>query len=73
MSHIQYLLSYLITFIYLSSCPPLCDWSINVIFFFFLSFSLFRAALAAYGGSQARRPIGAVATSLHQGHSNAGF
>ena len=25
----------------------------------------------AYGGSQARGPIGAVATSLHQSHSNA--
>eukprot|EP00108_Taenia_solium_P006331 TsM_001148800 transcript=TsM_001148800 gene=TsM_001148800 len=26
----------------------------------------------AYGGSQARGPIGAVATSLHQSHSNSG-
>ena len=26
----------------------------------------------AYGGSQARGPIGAVATSLRQSHSNAG-
>ena len=25
----------------------------------------------AYGGSQARGPIGAVATNLHQSHSNA--
>ena len=36
-------------------------------FFFFLFFGLFafsRAALAAYGGSQARGPIGAVATIL---------
>ena len=30
------------------------------------------AALAAYGGSQARGPIGAVATGLRQSHSNAG-
>ena len=30
------------------------------------------AAPAAYGGSQARGQIGAVATSLHQSHSNAG-
>jgi len=30
------------------------------------------AALAAYGGSQARGLIGAVAASLHQSHSNAG-
>ena len=31
------------------------------------------AAPAAYGGSQARGPIGAVATGLHQSHSSAGF
>ena len=37
--------------------------------FFFLSF--FRAAPTAYGGSQARGPIRAVATSLCQSHSNA--
>ena len=30
------------------------------------------AAPAAYGGSQARGRIGAVATGLHQSHSNAG-
>ena len=30
------------------------------------------AAPAAYGGSQARGQIGAVATSLRQSHSNAG-
>ena len=30
------------------------------------------AAPAAYGGSQARGLIGAVATGLHQSHSNAG-
>ena len=30
------------------------------------------AAPAAYGGSQARGPIGAVATGLRQSHSNAG-
>ena len=33
---------------------------------------LFSAAPAAYGGSQARGLIGAVAASLHQSHSNAG-
>ena len=30
------------------------------------------AAPVAYGGSQARGLIGAVATSLHQSHSNSG-
>ena len=39
---------------------------------FFLVFCPFRAALAAYGGSQARGLIGAVAAGLHQSHSNAG-
>ena len=33
--------------------------------FFFGSFCVFRATPMAYGGSQARGPIGAVATSLH--------
>ena len=36
--------------------------------FFFLPFS--RAVPTAYGGSQARGLIGAVAASLHKGHSN---
>ena len=46
---------------------------------FFLLFILFiclfafsRAAPVAYGGSQARGLIGAVATGLRQSHSNAG-
>ena len=37
------------------------------IFFFFLPF---RAAPMAYGGSQARGPIGATAAGLHHSHSN---
>ena len=41
-------------------------------FFFFLSFFFSRAAVAAYGGSQARGLIGAIATGLRQSHSNAG-
>ena len=42
-------------------------------FFFFFVFLLFLwAAPAAYGGSQARGLIGAVAASLRQSHSNAG-
>ena len=41
-------------------------------FIFYLFFCLFRAELAAYGGSQARGPIGAVATGLCHSHSNAG-
>ena len=35
----------------------------------FFSFCLFRAAVAAYGSSQARGQIGAIAASLHHSHS----
>ena len=38
-------------------------------FIFFLSFCIFRAAHMAYGGSQARGLIGAVAAGLHHSHS----
>ena len=38
----------------------------------FLFVSYFRAAFEAYGGSQARGPIGAVAASLYHSHSDAG-
>jgi len=41
-------------------------------FFFFFFFVFSKATLAAYGGSQARGLIGAVATGLHQSHSNTG-
>ena len=40
--------------------------------FFFFFFCLFRATPAAYGDSQARGQIGAVAAGLHHSHSNAG-
>ena len=35
-------------------------------------FCLFRAIPTAYGGSQARRQIGAVVAGLHHSHGNAG-
>ena len=38
----------------------------------FCLFAISWAAPAAYGGSQARGPIAAVATGLCQSHSNAG-
>ena len=44
----------------------------GIFFFFFCLFAISWAAPVAYGGSQARGPIGAVATGLHQRHSNAG-
>ena len=39
-------------------------------FFFFFSFCLFKAAPMAYGGTQARGRIGAVAAGLCHSHSN---
>ena len=42
------------------------------VFTFLGFFWLFRAALAAYGGSQARGRIGTTAAGLHHSHSNAG-
>ena len=41
-------------------------------FFFFGLFAISQASPAAYGGFQARGPIGAAAASLRQSHSNAG-
>ena len=40
---------------------------------FIFYFLLFRAAPAAYGDSQARGPIGAVAAGLCHSHGNAGY
>ena len=48
----------------------LCHSSDNVRSFSFFAFS--RAAPTAYGGSQARSPIGAVAAGLRHGHNNVG-
>ena len=44
----------------------------SLLFYFILFiFLLFRATLAAYGSSQARGQIRAVAASLHHSHKNA--
>ena len=40
--------------------------------FFFVFLPFLVPAPGAYGGSQARSPIGAVATGLHHSHSNVG-
>ena len=47
-------------------------WSYSFFFFFclFCLFAFFRAAPVAYGDSQARGLIGAVAAGLHHSHSN---
>ena len=45
----------------------------KIIFFsFFCLFAISWAAPVAYGGLQARGPIGAVAAGLHQSHGNKG-
>ena len=41
-------------------------------YYYFCLFAISWAALAAYGGSQARGPIGAVSSGLRQSHSNEG-
>ena len=47
------------------------NYSKSLFFFFFCLFATSWAAPLAYGGSQARGLIGAIATDLHQNHSNA--
>ena len=49
---------------------PKFSFSFLFFFFFFLSFCLFRATPAAYGGSLAGGLIGATAAGLHHSHSN---
>ena len=46
--------------------------SLKLFFFFFYLFAISRAVPMAYGGSQARGRIRAVAASLHCSHSNTG-
>ena len=50
--------------------PEGCRGEVLCVLSFFLC--LFRAALVAYGGSQARGLIGATAASLHHSHSHLG-
>ena len=47
-------------------------WAMAFFFYFFCLSVFARSAPEAYGGSQAKGPIGAVATGLRQSHSNAG-
>jgi len=51
---------------------PVILFILLLLFFFFFFFGLFRAAPVAYGDSQARGPIGAVAAGLRQSHSDKG-
>ena len=45
---------------------------IYLFIFLFCLFAVSWAALTVYGGSQARSPIGVVATGPHHSHSNIG-
>ena len=58
-----------------SSCEIIIFYFIYFIYLFLSSFCLFAFSVAiptAYGGSQARGLIGAVAAGLRQSHSNTG-
>ena len=57
---------------FVSSVPaPLSPSDGILVFYFIYLFSIFRALGVAYGSSQARGGIGAVASGLHHRHSNA--
>ena len=60
-----------ITSIVLSSCSSTFHLYKIAIYFFFFFFCFFFFAPVAYGRSQARSGITAVAASLHHSHSNA--
>ena len=45
-------------------------FAVKFLFIYFCLFAFTRAAPMAYGGSQARGPIGAAAAGLCQSHSN---
>ena len=49
----------------------LLEYGVLFLFIYLFIFVFFRAAPAAYGGSQARGLIGIVAAGVHQRHSNA--
>ena len=55
-----------------STMTKMSGFLIFFTFYFFCPSAFSRAASVAYGDSQARDPIRAVATSLRQSHSNVG-
>jgi len=49
------------------------EWAYEpLLFFFFFFFLLFRAVPSAYGSSQVKGQIRAIAAGLHHSHSNTG-
>ena len=61
-----------IRFCYITMGTPLFNFIYLFIYLFFCLFAFSRATPSAYGGSQARGLITAVAAGLCQSHSNAG-
>ena len=57
-------------FAFLSTISRVIKEFLKSLLFYFVYFYFFRATPMAYGGSQARDWIGAVAASLHHSHSN---
>ena len=55
-----------------SICRNMLFYNVLLLIIILVFFLSFRATPTAYGGSQARGPIGTVAAGLHQSHSNAG-
>ena len=76
LSPLSMILAVLFCICHLLCCDNLLFLVCVYVFFFFCLFVFFfvfsRAAPTAYGGSQARSRIRAVAASLHHSHSNAG-
>ena len=56
----------------IASGHPFVVFSLSFFFFFFFFFAISRAIPTAYGGSQARGLIRAVAAGIHHGQSNMG-
>ena len=71
MAQTKYHKYYLLLYIYMHLCYIL-NLIVRFFFLFFVFLPFSRAALVAYGGSQARGRIGPVAAGLHQSLSNAG-
>ena len=53
-------------------CIYMCVYIYTHTYIYICLFAFSRAAPRAYGGSQGKGLIGAIATGLHQSHSNAG-
>ena len=67
-----WILHYVLVTFLVSFQPILHYLDYHSFIYLFIVFCLFRATPEAYGGSQARSRIGAVAARLHHSHSNAG-